>query len=247
MDGPFVLTLFCVQYIMECNVNSETEITVMSYPMVHLKVAYRLLARDDGGRIEKPGDFLLGSVAPDAVHFHDEYNVLLKERSHLWKFGPRWGITLDSEGWLEAVRKFWKEHQSVEHRDFMAGYCTHLLTDWENDRCIWTPFREKMMRGADLDEVYGQYAAEAYGIDQWLYQDDRESPEIWRLLEQGQVYGVEGCIREEDLARQKQSLLYEQFAGKEGIDVSGYRFCTKEIMERFVEMCVEKISREIFS
>lgn len=217
----------------------------MSYPMVHLKVAYGLLLRYGDGWIERPGDFLLGSVAPDAVHFHDGYQVSLKEKSHLWEFGPHWGITLDSEGWLEAIRKFWKENQSVGNWDFMAGYCTHLLTDWENDRCIWTPFREKMMQGADLDEVYGQYAAKAYGIDQWLYQNDRESPEIWRLLEQGQICGVEGCILKEDLARQKQSLLYEQFVGKAVADVSGYRFCTKEIMERFMETCVEKICREI--
>ena len=65
---------------MECNVNFETEIMVMSYPMVHLKVAYGLLARYGGGWIERPGDFLLGSVAPDAVHFHNEYDVSLKER-----------------------------------------------------------------------------------------------------------------------------------------------------------------------
>ena len=103
------------------------------------------------------------------------------------------------------------------------------------------------MQGADLDEVYGQYAAKAYGIDQWLYQNDRESPEIWRLLEQGQICGVEGCILKEDLARQKQSLLYEQFVGKAVADVSGYRFCTKQIMEEFVGRCVEKICREIFT
>ncbi len=62
-----------------------------------------------GGWIERPGDFLLGSAAPDAVHFHDRYDVSLKEKSHLWEFGPRWGITLDSEGWLEAIRKFWEK------------------------------------------------------------------------------------------------------------------------------------------
>ncbi len=85
-----------------------------------------------GGWIERPGDFLLGSAAPDAVHFHDGYQVSLKEKSHLWEFGSRWGITLNSEGWLEAIRKFWEKNQSVENRDFMVGYCAHLLTDWEN-------------------------------------------------------------------------------------------------------------------
>ncbi len=148
----------------------------MSYPMVHLKVAYELLARY-GGRIERPGDFLLGSVAPDAVHFHSEYDVSMKERSHLWKFGPRWGITLDSEGWRDAIYKFWKENRKAENRDFIAGYCVHLLTDWENDRSIWTPFREKMMQGTEVDEVHERYAAEAYGYDQWLYQVDKHSEE----------------------------------------------------------------------
>jgi len=28
---------------------------------------------------------------------------------NLWEFGPRGGITLDSEGWLEAIRKFWEK------------------------------------------------------------------------------------------------------------------------------------------
>lgn len=217
----------------------------MSYPMVHLKVAYGLLARYAGGRVERPGDFLLGAVAPDAVHFHGDYDVSLKEKSHLWKFGPRWGVTLDSEGWLETIRRFWKENGNAENRDFMAGYCTHLLTDWENDRCIWTPFRERAMQGEAVDEVHREYAVEAYGIDQWLYQNGEESQEIWRLLEQGQVCGVNGCILKEDLARQKQSLLNEQFTGKAAVGVSGYRFCTKEVMEEFVERCVERIQKHI--
>ncbi|MDE7359774.1 MAG: hypothetical protein K2N39_10185, partial [Lachnospiraceae bacterium] len=80
----------------------------MSYPMVHLKIAYNLLTKCGDTCIGQPGDFLLGSVAPDAVHFHNGYDVSLKEKSHLWKFGPRWGVTLDSEGWLETIRRFWK-------------------------------------------------------------------------------------------------------------------------------------------
>ncbi|MDE7246570.1 MAG: hypothetical protein K2N43_01645 [Lachnospiraceae bacterium] len=217
----------------------------MSYPMVHLEIAYELLARYDGENIGQPGDFLLGSVAPDAVHFHEKYDISLKEQSHLWKFGPRWGLTLDSEGWRDAICKFWRENRNAENRDFMAGYCTHLLTDWENDKCIWTPFREKMLQGTEIDEVHAQYGAEAYGIDQWLYQTSKDSEEIWRLLEQGHIYGVEGCILKEDLARQKQSLLNDQFSGKPLPDISGNQFCTREMMEEFVEKCVERILQKI--
>ena len=66
----------------------------MSYQMTHLEVAYRLL--DKYKWIEVRPDFLLGAIAPDAVHFHEEYYTKLKEQSHLWDCGPRWGITLDS-------------------------------------------------------------------------------------------------------------------------------------------------------
>lgn len=103
------------------------------------------------------------------------------------------------------------------------------------------------MQSADYDEVYGRYAAEAYGIDQWLYQNGKESQEIWRLLEQGRAYGVKGCILKEDLAKQKQSLLYEQFTGKTAVDVSGYRFCTKGIMAEFINFCKQQIFKEIFT
>lgn len=217
----------------------------MSYPMLHLKIAYRLLADYGDGTIGRPGDFLLGSVAPDAVHFHDNYNVLLKEQSHLWRFGPRWGMTLDSEGWRDAICKFWNENRNAKNRDFMAGYCTHLLTDWENDRCIWTPFREKMIKDSEVDRVHERYGAEAHRFDQWLYRTDKDSEKIWRLLEQGCVYGVEGCILEENLARQKRSLLSEQFNGRSSYDISENQLCTEEIMKSFIEKCVEMIFREI--
>ena len=39
----------------------------MAYSMIHLEVAYRLLNKWDW--IKNPGDFLVGAIAPDAVHF----------------------------------------------------------------------------------------------------------------------------------------------------------------------------------
>lgn len=156
-------------------------------------------------------------------------------------------MTLDCGGWLNAIRKFWGENRRTRNRDFTAGYCTHLLTDWEYDRCIWTPYREKMVRGAESNKVYEdeQYRNEAYGFDQWLYQADKDSEKIWQLLEQGHVYRVEGCILEKDLARQKESLLKEQFIGKTVYNVSGYQICTREIMENFIEGCVKRILQEM--
>lgn len=104
----------------------------MSYQMIHLEIAYRLL--DKCIEVERRGDFLMGAIAPDAVHFHKKYEVRLKERSHLWNCGPKWGITIDSGKWKENVLEFWKKHKEDDNRDFIAGYCVHILTEQYKDK-----------------------------------------------------------------------------------------------------------------
>ena len=48
------------------------EINNMSYQMTHLEVAYKLI--DQYKWIDVQPDFLLGAIAPDAVHFHEAYS-----------------------------------------------------------------------------------------------------------------------------------------------------------------------------
>ena len=217
----------------------------MPYPMVHLETAYQLAGQFDW--IEKPGDFLLGSVAPDAVHFHENYDVHQKEISHIWDCGPIWGVTLESEKWLNNICIFWKQHKKDAERDFIAGYCVHLFTDWMNDLRMWAPFRERIVAGADYGKIYenSKYREEAYGFDQWLYQTNAHTAEIWKLLSEGQVYELSGYILAEDLARQKQSLLTEQYAGKKDYDIGAYEYFTKEVIDSFIAECIEVITKEI--
>lgn len=217
----------------------------MPYPMIHLETAYQLAGRFDW--IEERGDFLLGSVAPDAVHFHEKYDVHQKEISHLWNCGPIWGVTLESEKWLNNIRTFWKQHKKDAERDFIAGYCVHLLTDWMNDQRMWAPFRERIVAGADYTEIYAnsKYREEAYGFDRWLYQTDVHTAEIWKLLAEGQVHELPGYMLADDLARQKQSLLTEQYADKRDYDIGQYEYYTKEAITSFIRECIKLISDEI--
>lgn len=212
----------------------------MSYAMVHLEVAYRLLNKYDW--IVKKGDFMLGAVAPDAVHFHDEYKVSLKEQSHLWDCGPKWGVTLYSDRWKGNILKFWEEHKGDENRDFIAGYCVHILTDWLNDLRIWSPFKKENMEGDNVEEIYHIYGQEAYGSDQWLFWHGDNSGEIWKLLPEGQPFTIPGCIMKEDIERQKKYILIEQYKDREQVDISGYHYCTKDIMCAFMDECVEVIA-----
>ncbi len=100
----------------------------MAYSMVHLEIAYRLLDKFDW--VTNRGEFLLGALAPDAVHFQENYHYHLKERSHVWDCGLRWGITTDPEKWKRDVTK-WKNaleyyNSSAMERFYSGSICRSL-------------------------------------------------------------------------------------------------------------------------
>lgn len=213
----------------------------MSYQMIHLEIAYRLLEQYKW--INCPGDFLLGAIAPDAVHFMDEYHVSFKEKSHLWNCGPKWGITTQSHKWKENVLEFWNRHREESNKDFLAGYCVHILTDWLNDLRIWTPFREANMKENRVEEIYHIYGREAYGSDQWLYRNSSHTEEIMQLLAKGRAYSVEGCIEAELIEKQKQNILNHQYAGTDVFDIDSYKYCTREKILAFLEEGTELLGK----
>lgn len=57
----------------------------MPFTMIHLHVAMRAA----GSKTEKKEEFLLGSIAPDAVHYLPDYTSSYKCRSHLLPDGSR--------------------------------------------------------------------------------------------------------------------------------------------------------------
>ena len=98
--------------------------------MIHLHVAMRAA----GSKTEKKEEFLLGSIAPDAVHYLPDYTSSYKCRSHLLPDGIPWGTCegRNNELWEENIRKFVIQWAGVVEKDFILGYAVHLLTDLFN-------------------------------------------------------------------------------------------------------------------
>lgn len=211
----------------------------MPFPMTHMQIAYQMLGRFSW--LERPADYMLGSIAPDAVHFCEQYDAGLKEASHLWHYGPKWGITMDAESWKKNVRDFWMREKKNGNQNFLAGYCVHILTDWLYDRRIWSPFRQMHEGpGGMPEEVFEQYRKEAHLADRWLYQTSRDAEAVWRLLKEAQSHGIEGCVRADEVEKQRKSVLTEQFPDENRLpaDIGGNIYITKEMLESFIQESV---------
>ena len=215
----------------------------MAYSMIHLEVAYRLLNKWDW--IKNPGDFLVGAVAPDAVHFCENYQIQMKEKSHIWDCGPRWGITEDPDKWEANSMRFWEENKGADNRDFIAGYCIHILTDIQSALKIWKPFQEENIKGTNVEEAYHIYGKEAYESDQWLYQTSLHSKIIMELLASGNAYPIEDCIGKDEVEKKIQCMLREEYGKTEIYDISGFRYCNDKVILGFVEECTKWLAERL--
>lgn len=210
--------------------------------MTHMQIACRLL--DGFSWIIRPEDFVLGSIAPDAVHFCDSYQVGMKEASHLWNCGPQWGITTDSESWKENILRWWKKQEKGEGRDFAAGYCAHIWTDWLYDIYIWGPLHKAYMNDReDREEWYLRYRKEVHSLDQWLNQTSAETQAIWAMLGEARSHSIKGCIESKDVEKQRLSILTEQFPahGAETVDIHSHTIITRDLMEQFINDSIIRI------
>ena len=113
----------------------------MAYTMAHILIAEKVL--ED---IKMPVDYstyIVGAIAPDAVHTSPNYTRIMKEKSHLFAEGAIWGkVTKESElhDWLESIRIFYISNCDKYNRDFFLGYIVHVLTDVCSCRQIFAPF-----------------------------------------------------------------------------------------------------------
>lgn len=224
----------------------------MAFPMTHLQVAYELLEVLPG--IKDPCTFIVGSIAPDSVHFREGYNGKIKATSHIWRWGPKWGVTLELDKWMEDIKKFWNDNRvSFEDYDFIAGYTVHVLTDWMNDYYVWQPFDRQYrtvtwdgityhgINEAQYDEIFAAFRKELAVMNVWLYGNSPDSDRILDMLKKGKRYEYPGLIEADDLDRAIDSLLYTQFSRMDDYGESACKDYTPEVVTGFIDKCVKEI------
>jgi hypothetical protein len=212
----------------------------MPFPMVHLIIADRILASTK--KVTKPSEFLLGSIAPDSVHFKEIYMSEMKKASHLCVGDQKWGQVTNNSEWAENVMNFLKSYEHEGNIDFIYGYCVHILTDIRNNIVVWTPYRLKNQDdwGKGLNNLYHIEASE---VDFELYKTYPAKDEVWKLLEQAEGKDIPGVVDIRDITGMKSNLLYRQFRNREPKDSSAFQYVTAKEMMRFIDSESEYVKK----
>ena len=218
----------------------------MAGQITHMKVAYELM--EPLGITEGKEQYILGSVAPDSVHFGDDY-LKKKVHSHIFENCGPWGDTQDYDQWIENIRAFAEKYLVSETdrdmKNFLLGIVVHCLTDYWNDLLIWRALQKKWVPPMTNDGFKGFFAPETTRNDRWLFQNIDNAKEIMALLQESKDIGFEDFLRVEEIKKMKHHLIYEQYSQKEPIDVSGNKVFPADMILWFVEEVPQRIMAQL--
>lgn len=220
----------------------------MPFPLTHLLVADELLTRNPRPD-EDSALFILGSLAPDAVHYrktlpnsNDMSGIgPMKKITHLCPISDEpWGKVTDNEGWIKSVKIFAKNNPGP----LAEGYAVHALTDIYNNMTMWASFRTN----------HPQEAAKGYKSD--YYRDLRnidarlsielkpQITKIFRILAEAKAHGMPGLVSADEIHSIQENILTEHIA-KLPTPNHDYTFVTYDETLDFIQKAADFVTKEL--
>jgi len=214
--------------------------------MVHLCIAKELL--DTHPDIKDKPAFLLGSVAPDAVHHRNGFSGDDKRKSHLCVGSEKWGEIVNNDEWMDYVLTFFNKYKNSNTGfDFLLGYISHILADKSGNIKIWTPFRKINMDNIKkLPNLWGSdYHKEAHEIDTRLFQRIRDNSLIWDNFGKSKGIDFLDMVSAEELNKMITGIP-RQYTDLEPDSSFVFRFITPDIMDKFINDTAAEINGLLF-
>ena len=139
----------------------------MPLPMVHLLFARELCNRY-GYRLSEA--FLLGSIAPDAIHVRAGSSRHDKHITHLYSAPNTIDSTAGNIAQFIAINDL---DANYDKRLFIRGYAFHSMLDSSWIRDIFIPLDMELRAGGlNYDDVRGLYYYETNACDAFLFNND---------------------------------------------------------------------------
>lgn len=198
----------------------------MPLPMVHLAVAVQMHARCQ--RTLSP-EFLLGSLAPDAIHARPATTREDKNRTHFH-------FTGDHDAFLTQVQKYLADQlvtqTDLPARAFAAGYATHVLTDSVWAMTVYARFRRGADAQVDLEARRALYYQETEKVDFLLYHGEPWRETVWAALCSARAFAVPDLLSAAEVSQWQEHTLSWFDQHKE--PAVQPRFITETIVREFI-------------
>lgn len=202
----------------------------MAQPMMHLLVADKIYRKFSS--IHLYGDFLLGSIAPDAVHVKEDYTREIKDISH-YKF--------NSKSHISYFDTFIDEYHTSENIDFVVGYLVHLLSDMIWYHSVRVPFKEAFLKAPLQNMTMNQaYYTDCEQIEHLMFLEENAS-HIIDAIKGSNAYSLEGLIDTEDIKAWKEKLIFD-YNNKRDILIHP-RYISEQQIREYIASCAEECSK----
>ena len=200
----------------------------MAQPMMHLLIADKIYT-EKASSIHSYGDFLLGSIAPDAVHVKENYTREIKDISH-YKF--------DSKSHISYFDTFFDEYYTSENKDFVVGYLVHLLSDMIWYHSVRVPFKKEFQKAPSQNMSMNEaYYADCEQIEQLMF-FEKNASRIIETINKGNAYSLEGLIDAEDVRAWKEKFIFD-YNNRKNISIQ-----TKYISEQHIRDYISDCAKE---
>lgn len=171
----------------------------MAQPMMHLLIADKIYT-EASGLIYSYGEFLLGSIAPDAVHMREDCTREIKDISH-YRF--------NSKSPISHFDTFCDEYSTAENRDFVLGYLVHLLSDMIWYHSVRVPFKERFLQAPTSDmSMNAAYYADCEQIEQLMFLE-KNALRIIEAINKSKAYSLEELIDSENVEAWKKQVIFD--------------------------------------
>ncbi|MBB3072337.1 hypothetical protein FHS14_005369 [Paenibacillus baekrokdamisoli] len=160
--------------------------------MVHFAIVERLYKH------EPSPEFILGSLAPDAIHVREQATREDKNRTHLGNADGSMPTLLTFSNFCAANlnqsdEKGWKE--------FVLGYITHVYTDLRWTETVWEDYTRKIKQSiASHEPIKDRYNLEVCQIDCDLYKKEEWTGKILSLLNESRAYSIADLLDDNEIS-----------------------------------------------
>ncbi len=162
----------------------------MPLPMVHLAIAVKIHAEMD---TPVAPEFLLGSLAPDAIHMRPGWTPADKVTTHF-------GLPHEYPDWAKIEPLLARAaHAAPPLPGFIAGYLAHILTDQFWIEQIVIPNRERIPTGLSQAERHALYYRETDQVDFNFYHQAPWRADVWRRLAAAQAVDLAPLLSAEEI------------------------------------------------